>query len=61
MGNLDLEIEFLISLVEARPVLWYKKCDICKDRIETKKVWREVCVCLQQDFEALRDVKKNFW
>ena len=56
MGDLELEIEFLISLVKTRPMLWYKKDDIYKDRIETKKVWREVCVCFQEDFEALRDV-----
>ena len=33
--------------------------DIYKDRIETKKAWREVCLCLQEDFEAPGDVKKN--
>jgi hypothetical protein len=37
-----------------------KKDDIYKEKIETKKVSREVCVCLQEDFEALRDVKKTF-
>jgi len=40
-------------------VLWDKTDDIYKDRIEAKKVWREVCICLQEDFEALRDVKKK--
>jgi len=29
------------------------------DRNETKKAWTEVCICLQEDFEALGDVKKN--
>jgi hypothetical protein len=24
-----------------------------------KKTWREVCICLQEDFKALGDVKKN--
>jgi len=50
---------FLISLVEARLVLWDKRDDICKDRNETKKAWREVCICLQEDFETLGDVKKT--
>jgi hypothetical protein len=59
MGDLELDIEFLISLVETSLVLWYKKDYIVKDRIEKQKVWREVCVCLQEDFEALRDVKKK--
>jgi hypothetical protein len=45
--------------VDVRPVLWDKTDDIYKDRIEAKKVWREVCICLQEDFEALRDVKKK--
>ena len=35
-----------------------KTKDIYKDRYETKKVWREVCICLQEDFEVLGDVKK---
>jgi len=43
----------LISLVEAWPVLWDKTDDIYKDRNETKKAWRVVCICLQEDFEAL--------
>jgi len=45
----------LISLVEARPMLWAKTDDIYKDRNETKKAWREVCNRLQEDFEALGD------
>jgi hypothetical protein len=59
MGDFDFDIELLISLVDARPVLWDKTDDIYKDGIETKKAWREVYVCLQEDFEALGDVKKT--
>ena len=33
--------------------------DIYKDRNETKKAGTEVCICLQEDFEALGDDKKN--
>ena len=61
MGDFEFHIVLLISLVEARPVLWDKTGDIYKDRNETKKVWREVCICLQEDVEALGDVKKRFW
>jgi hypothetical protein len=61
MGDFDFDIEFLISLVETRPVLWDKREDIYKDRNEKKKTWTEVCVCLQEDFEALGDDKKRFW
>jgi len=59
MGDFEFDIEFLISLTEIRSVLWDKKDDIHKDTNETKKAWAEVCICLQEDLEALGDVKKN--
>ena len=59
MGDFQFDTDLLISLVEARPVLWDKTEDTYKDRIETKKAWREVCICLQEDFEALSGVQKN--
>ena len=59
MGDFEFDIELVISLVEARPVLWDKTDDIYKDRNLTKKAWTEVCICLQKDFEALEDVQKN--
>jgi len=37
MGDFEFDIDFLIFLVEARPVLWDKTDDIYKDRNETKK------------------------
>jgi hypothetical protein len=55
MGDFDFVIELLISLVEARPLLWDKTDDMYKDRNETKKAWTEVRICLQEDFEALID------
>jgi len=61
MGDFEFDIDLLIwvSLVEARPVLWDKTDDVYKDRNERKKAWREVCIGLQEDFEALGDVKKT--
>jgi hypothetical protein len=59
MGDFEFNIDLLISLVEARPVLWDKADDICKGRNETNKAWREVCICLQKDFEVPGGVKKN--
>jgi len=60
MGDFEFDIDLLISLVEARPVLWNKTDDIYKDRNEPKKAWKEVCICLQGDFEALLGVvQKN--
>jgi len=61
MGDFEFDIDCLISLVEARPVLRDKTDSIYKDRNKTKKAWSEVCICLQEDFEALGDVKKSFW
>jgi hypothetical protein len=59
MGDFEFDIDLLISLVEARLLLWDKTDDIFKDRNETKKACREVCICLQEFFEALGDVKKR--
>ena len=59
MGDFEFDIDLLKSLVETRPVLWDKTDDIYKDRNETKKARREVCIYLQEDFEALGDVKKT--
>ena len=50
MGDFEFDTDLLISLVEARPVLWNKTDDIYKDRNERKKEWSEVCICLQEDF-----------
>ena len=54
MGDFEFDIDLLISLVGD------KTDDIYKDRNETKKAWREVCICLQEDVEALGDVQKRF-
>jgi len=56
MGDFEFDTDLLISLVEARPVLWDKTDDIYKGRKETNKTWKEVCICLQEEFEALADV-----
>ena len=59
MGDTEFDIDLLISVVEARPVLWDKTDDIYIDRKETKKAWKDVCICLQEDFEVLGDVQRN--
>jgi hypothetical protein len=43
ISDFQIEIELLISLIEARPILWNKARDIYKDRDGTRKVWKEVC------------------
>jgi hypothetical protein len=44
MGDFEFDIELLLFLVGARPLLWVKTDDIYKDRIENKKIWKEVCI-----------------
>ena len=61
MGDFDFDIEFLKSLVKTGPLLWDKTDGVYKDKNETKKAWTEVCICLQEDFEALGGDKKGFW
>jgi hypothetical protein len=37
MGDFEFDIDLLVSLVEAKPLLWDKTDDIYKDRNETKR------------------------
>ena len=60
MGDFDFDNDLLISLAEAMTVLWDKTDDIYKDRNETKRAWREVSICLQEEFSVLEDVQKTF-
>jgi len=39
MGDFEFDIDLLLSLVDARPVLRDMTDDIYKDRNETKKAW----------------------
>lgn len=55
----DIDAEVLITLVEARPVLWDKFLDAYKDRNATKDGWHEVCVELHPEFDALDVKDKN--
>ncbi|XP_068084807.1 uncharacterized protein [Anabrus simplex] len=55
----DVDSEILITLVQARPVLWDKTLDIYKDRNATRKAWREVCLELKPDFDVIEDKEKN--
>ncbi|KDR16963.1 hypothetical protein L798_09252 [Zootermopsis nevadensis] len=61
MTNVQVDIDYLISLIEARSVLWDKTSVLYKDRKETKNAWREVFVELKSDFEELEDKEKNIY
>lgn len=55
----NIDVEFLISLVESRPVLWDKTLESYKDRNVTKNAWREILLEVKPDFEELEDKEKN--
>ncbi|KAG8303900.1 hypothetical protein J6590_107220 [Homalodisca vitripennis] len=54
-----IDNDVLISLVQARPVLWDKTLASFKDRNLTRDAWREVCCALKDDFEAMEEKEKN--
>lgn len=55
----QIDIEFLITLVEARPVLWDKTLEEYKDKVLTKNAWAEICKELHTGFEEMSDKEKN--
>ncbi|CAL1297322.1 unnamed protein product, partial [Larinioides sclopetarius] len=56
-----IDNEFLISLIQERPVLWDKTLEIYRDRTATENAWREVCREIRDDFERLEEKeRKNF-
>lgn len=59
MSEVVIDNDLLISLVEARPVLWDKSLDIFKDRDATRNAWREVRLEIRKDFDELEDAEKN--
>jgi hypothetical protein len=42
MCDFEFRIELLVSLVEARRVLWYKADGVYQDKYDRKKGWRVV-------------------
>ena len=58
MGGFEFDIELLVSLVEARPVLWDKTDDIYRQERKVTGMERRSYLS-SRDFEALGDVQKN--
>jgi len=54
-----IDTELLISLIEAKPVLWDKSLDIYKDRNNTRKAWEELFIELKSDYNELENKDKN--
>jgi len=59
MGYFEFDIDLLISLVEAMPVLWDKKGDIYTEGNETKRHEEKFVFVFKKIYEALGDVKKK--
>ncbi|RZF42809.1 hypothetical protein LSTR_LSTR017646 [Laodelphax striatellus] len=55
----DVDNDILISLVEARPVLWDKFLETFKDRNLTRDARREICCALKNGFDDLENNEKN--
>ena len=58
MGGFEFDIELLVSLVEARPVLWDKTDDIYRQERKVTGMERRSYLS-SRDFEALGDVQNN--
>lgn len=54
-----IDKEMLISLVEDRPVLWDKTLDKYKDNTASIARWREICIILMEDFEAMEQRQRQ--
>jgi hypothetical protein len=54
-----IDQEVLINCVEIRPVVWDKTLEIYKDKIAKAAAWREICVILKEDFEAMEQKERQ--
>ncbi|CAH2017500.1 unnamed protein product [Acanthoscelides obtectus] len=48
-----------VTLVEDRPVLWDTTLDKYKDNTASIAGWREICVILMEDFEAMEQRQRQ--
>lgn len=59
MSEQEIDIEFLISLVQERPIIWDKSHEHYSDRFRKVNEWAAVCKIIFQDYEEFEDQKKN--
>jgi len=60
MGDFEFDIDWIISLLEARPVLWDKTDDIYKNRNE-KGMERSLYLSSRRLRSSRRCSKNSFW
>jgi hypothetical protein len=53
MIEFTYDVVTLIELIESKPCIWDKTCDIYKDKIVKAKAWREICAFLEADFNEM--------
>ncbi|GBP96880.1 hypothetical protein EVAR_98814_1 [Eumeta japonica] len=57
--NKNIDQEVFINCIECRPVVWDKTLEIYKDKIAKAAAWREICVILNEDFEAMEHKERQ--
>jgi hypothetical protein len=53
MSEFMYDVATLIELIESKPCIWDKTCDIYKVKIVKAKAWREICAFLEGDFNEM--------
>ncbi|CAG5004989.1 unnamed protein product [Parnassius apollo] len=59
MSEQDIDIDFLVSLVQERPIIWDKSHEHYSDKFRKANEWVAVCKKIFQDYEEFEDQKKN--
>ncbi|CAK1545215.1 unnamed protein product [Leptosia nina] len=59
MSEQNIDIDFLISLVQERPIIWDKSHEHYSDKFRKANEWVAVCKKVFQDYDEFEDQKKN--
>nr|CAH7747850.1 unnamed protein product [Callosobruchus chinensis] len=59
MGECDIEIELMITLVQEQPIIWDRTHELYKHKNETAKAWREICSILVEEFNTADEHEKT--
>lgn len=55
----EYDVDYMISLIEERPVLWDKTIPEYKNRLLKTESWKEVCESLFSSYEEFSNEKKK--
>lgn len=53
----EFDVEFLITLVQVKPLLWNKFPDSYKNRNATKNSWWKICIEVNPKFDDITIVR----